>query len=104
MLAAPQDRRSDAKKIAHLINLNKLLTQFKGKNLQIEYDLCKLIIDCKILKIELQSAALATDCIPRNVLSVVAAIGLTFVHGQSLAHGGSNMKVDIEKAAKKLHY
>jgi hypothetical protein len=84
-LGVAQNRHSDTKTIAHLLNLDKLLTQFKGKNLQIEYDLCKLIIDCKILKIESQSGALAADCIPSNVLSGVAAIGLIFAHGQSLA-------------------
>jgi len=103
-LGVARHGRSDAKTIAHLVNLDKLLTQFKGKKLQIEYDLCKLIIDCKILKIESQSAALAADCIPGNLISGALTAVASFAHGQSLALRLSNMEKDIQIAAQLLHY
>ncbi|WP_028862169.1 hypothetical protein [Psychromonas aquimarina] len=103
-LGAARHGRSDAKTIAHLVRLKEMLKQYKSKGLAVEYKLCKLIIDCKKLKIESQSAALAADCIPGNVITSSATAAAGFIHGQTLAFRLSNMEADIEKAAKILHY
>lgn len=103
-LGAARHARSDAKTIAHLVRFKEQLKQYKSKGLAIEYKLCKLIIDCKKLKIESQSAALAADCIPGNVITSSATAAAGFIHGQTLAYRLSNMEADIEKAAKILHY
>ncbi len=95
--------RSDAKTVAHLVRLKKLLRYYKGKKLTEEYNLCKVIIDAKKLKVESQSAALASDLIPGNVGGGATA-AISFVHGQTMAHRLSKMAFDIEEAAKKLHH
>jgi len=102
-LGAVRHGRSDAKTIAHLIRLKKMLKKFKSRGLVRECELCELIINCKKLKIESQSAALASDCIPGNVVTGTATTVMSFAHGQSLALRLANMSVDIENVAKKLH-
>lgn len=101
---AARHGRSDAKTIAHLIRLKAMLKKYQADGLTMEYKLCKLIIDCKKLKIESQSAALAADCIPGNVITSAATTVASFAHGQSLALRLSNMSIHIEKVAKILHY
>ncbi|MDO6496741.1 hypothetical protein [Photobacterium sanguinicancri] len=103
-LGAARHGRSDAKTIAHLVRLNESLSQFKGKGLTLEYKLCELIIDCKKLKLESQTAALATDCIPGNVITGAATAAAGFIHGQSLAYRLSKLAPAIDKVAKILHY
>ncbi|OAN17828.1 hypothetical protein A3K86_02595 [Photobacterium jeanii] len=103
-LGAARHGRSDAKTIAHLVRLNESLSQFKAKGLTLEYELCKTIIDCKKLKLESQSAALATDCIPGNVISGAATATASFIHGQTLAYRLEKLGPAIDKAAKVLHY
>jgi len=102
-LGAARHGRSDAKTIAHLVRLNELLKKYKSKGLTAEYNLCKVIIDAKKLKVESQSAALVADMIPGNIGGAATA-AISFVHGQTLAFRLSNMAIDIEKAAKRLHY
>ncbi|QUM75343.1 hypothetical protein HWV00_03350 [Moritella sp. 24] len=102
-LGAVRHGRSDAKTIAHLVRLNEMLKKYKSKGLTVEYNLCKVIIDAKKLKVESQSAALVADMIPGNIAGGATA-AISFAHGQTLNCRLSNMAIDIEKAAKRLHY
>ncbi|WP_299017741.1 hypothetical protein [uncultured Photobacterium sp.] len=103
-LGAARHGRSDAKTIAHLVRLNEMLNEYRSKGLEKEYQLCKVIFDSKKLKLESQSAALASDCIPGNVVTGAVSASASFIHGQTLAIRLENLGADIEKAAKVLHY
>ncbi|QUM82216.1 MULTISPECIES: hypothetical protein [unclassified Moritella] len=105
VLGATRHGRSDAKTIAHLVRLNKLLSQYKGKGQHLSEvcDLCKVIIDAKKLKLESQSAALVADLIPGSVAGGATA-AVSFIHGQTMASRLSKMAFDIEETAQKLHH
>jgi hypothetical protein len=103
-VGAARHLTADTKKIVHLKALDQMINAYKSKNLMQACALCALIIDCKILKIESQTAALVADCIPGNVVSGIVTTAASILHAKSLELRLSKMQENIEKAAQLLHY